>query len=489
MKAIRREVKYLALARGHPNILRMTSLFSCTEEDQGQSTEDEGSEGSAASLSFFPYAIVLQLACGDLHTFIKAEPVSDAIVLEIMVGLMSALCHLHHRQIVHRDVKPENILLDGQRILLADFGIAADLNNPVDMASRVGTPGYAAPEIVTDLGVQVTEKIDLFSSGVVLYFTMYNVLPFEASTNHRMMERTARCRVVYPPLEHRSPKFLVLLKALLMKYPHRRPSASRACQALCSSSHDMQQSAAISESFKALPKKAQNESAHQEIEERDLISPQEPAESGSTPLNQSRSNTHQSQVSEGDAQSQASQGDASVSMPSLSRDETISQSNRCQPQEEQAEGLSATSKMLKHGMEGGQTHKPASSASEAHPKESPNSSPKEKADEPSSAEAQVEKVASNSSKPSGSSGKSGRVWSFVPKISKATLWNPFTSQSSKEPSEMHQESDGVSPQPAEANLDDVQLVPRPPPTQPPAQPFRRSGSQQQADCEKQPLLE
>jgi len=254
----------------------------------------------------------------------------------------------------------------------------------------------------------------------------------------------------------------------------------------------MQQSVAVSESFKALPKKAQNGRAHAEIEERDLISPQGPGESGSAPpLNPSHSYTP-SQVSEGDAQSQASQGNASGSMPSLSRDETlpIPQINRCQPQEEQAEGLSTTSKVIKYGMEGGQTHKSASSASsEAHPKESPNSPPKEKADEPSPAEAQVENVASNSSKPSVSSRRSGLLWSFVPKISKATLRNPFTSQSSKEPSEMHPESDGVRPQPAEADVDDVQLVPRPPATQPPAQPFRRSGSRQQVDCEKQPLLE
>eukprot|EP00435_Cladocopium_sp_Y103_P030019 s2902_g7.t1 len=68
--------------------------------------------------------------------------------VEVMLGLLSALAYVHHLGIVHRDVKCENILLEGNRAILSDFGISCFLSDPESMEKRVGSPGYASPEML-----------------------------------------------------------------------------------------------------------------------------------------------------------------------------------------------------------------------------------------------------------------------------------------------------------------------------------------------------
>ncbi|HEC34263.1 MAG TPA: hypothetical protein ENI37_06050 [Chloroflexi bacterium] len=114
-------------------------------------------------------------ACGE------RMPLDDAVRIAASVG--EALDYAHRRGMVHRDVKPANIMFtsDGQAIL-TDFGIAKIVNVAGLTASgaMVGTPAYISPE--QGLGQAGDERSDIYSLGIVLYQMITGVLPFDADT-------------------------------------------------------------------------------------------------------------------------------------------------------------------------------------------------------------------------------------------------------------------------------------------------------------------
>src|SRR6266568_193697 len=102
-----------------------------------------------------------------------------------------ALAHAHERGVVHRDVKPDNILLDAAtgRALVSDFGIArvgagGGTTGPREV---VGTAEYMSPEQASGLGVDA--RSDLYSLGVVGYYALSGQLPFDARDSYEMLAR------------------------------------------------------------------------------------------------------------------------------------------------------------------------------------------------------------------------------------------------------------------------------------------------------------
>ena len=94
------------------------------------------------------------VACGDLFSFIRNQGglLEETTAALIIRQILLALEYLHDRNIVHRDVKPDNILMTslevGGRVVLADFGCAKLVNQPVQrMTSVVGTLEYCAPYV------------------------------------------------------------------------------------------------------------------------------------------------------------------------------------------------------------------------------------------------------------------------------------------------------------------------------------------------------
>lgn len=104
--------------------------------------------------------------------------VSARQACEIMIGVLDALGAAHDRGLVHRDVKPENILvtIDGQ-VKVTDFGIARAVEDGTKTAGLYGTVAYVSPEQAR--GVQIDNRADLYSAGCVLYELLTGSRPFE----------------------------------------------------------------------------------------------------------------------------------------------------------------------------------------------------------------------------------------------------------------------------------------------------------------------
>ena len=94
--------------------------------------------------------------------------------------LISGLEHVHQQGIIHRDVKPENLVIDREGYLrITDFGIARK-KNQINIKDNSGTPGYMAPEVMFKLGC--TSASDFFAIGVILHECIYGRRPYAGST-------------------------------------------------------------------------------------------------------------------------------------------------------------------------------------------------------------------------------------------------------------------------------------------------------------------
>ena len=115
-----------------------------------------------------------------------ALPASE--VIRVLRDVAWALAYAHGQDVVHRDVKPDNILLEagGRRALIADFGIAAPLNE-ARSAAVVGTVAYLSPEQAH--GERVDHRSDIYGLGVTGYYALSSRLPYPVTTLAALAER------------------------------------------------------------------------------------------------------------------------------------------------------------------------------------------------------------------------------------------------------------------------------------------------------------
>jgi len=149
----------LSLTLNHPNLVR------------GFSGRPEG-EGAFLALEY--------LEEGTLEDSLKKGPLSREVALECLTQIAQALIFLHDKGIIHQDIKPSNIFIDGLTFKLGDFGVAKTRENP-KLFERAGSPFYMAPELLS--GEQISSPAsDAYSFGVMAYELLVGKRPFVGET-------------------------------------------------------------------------------------------------------------------------------------------------------------------------------------------------------------------------------------------------------------------------------------------------------------------
>ncbi|KNA06039.1 hypothetical protein SOVF_184150 [Spinacia oleracea] len=155
------------------------------------------------------------------------EPESKSIGF----SLLQAVLHCHQNGVVHRDIKPDNIMFDpvNKRVKLCDFGSAGFVNEGgATMSEVVGTPYYVAPEILE--GKEYCEKVDVWSAGVVLYITLAGFPPFCGERVEEIFDKVLKGNLRFPfrVFGNFSPSVKDLLRKMICKDVSRRLSAQEA---------------------------------------------------------------------------------------------------------------------------------------------------------------------------------------------------------------------------------------------------------------------
>ena len=182
------------------------------------------------------YILMEYVSGGNLKDYMESRPFSFADIPRIIHDLAAALSYAHGQGIVHRDVKPVNVLMDTQRrvdpsgreivnrrVVLSDFGIAKMLESSniiTHTGAGVGTPEYMSPEQCR--GTMVDARSDIYALGVMLYEMLTGHTPFEAD-NYTAL---AHSHIYEPvPLPSRlNPRISPAVQAVVMKALEKDPS-------------------------------------------------------------------------------------------------------------------------------------------------------------------------------------------------------------------------------------------------------------------------
>jgi serine/threonine protein kinase len=115
---------------------------------------------------------------GDLETFMENNQISELKAKFMLAEIVLALEYLHSKNVIYRDLKPANILLDSYgHVRLADFGLAKEINEQeLSVSTIVGSPAYISPEILAR--ENITKATDKYALGIVMHQLLTNELPF-----------------------------------------------------------------------------------------------------------------------------------------------------------------------------------------------------------------------------------------------------------------------------------------------------------------------
>ena len=171
VQRLRAEAKVVA-ALDHPNIV---PLYEIGEEDG------------------YPYLILKLIPGGDLERHRPRLSRNPRAAVRLMAKVARTVQYAHSHGVLHRDLKPSNILLDLEGVPhVTDFGLARCIETESSLTQTgliLGTPAYMAPEQASGSPGELTEAVDVYGLGAVLYKLLTGRPPFQADTTYEVLEQ------------------------------------------------------------------------------------------------------------------------------------------------------------------------------------------------------------------------------------------------------------------------------------------------------------
>jgi serine/threonine protein kinase len=192
----------------HPNIIKLYDVYIDIKNE-------------------YLYLIMEFCDGGDLSDYINDYTLDLTQVKEFITALKNGLEYLHNRGVVHRDLKPHNLLIKNVQnkliIKIADFGLSAFNQDGGLMQTMCGSPLYMSPEIIEHQ--KYTAKSDLWSIGIIIYQLIYHRHPYENCKNYAELVKLVKTEPIKypskPPVDNLT---IDLLQGLLDKNCHNRIS-------------------------------------------------------------------------------------------------------------------------------------------------------------------------------------------------------------------------------------------------------------------------
>uniref|UniRef100_A0A915AMW4 non-specific serine/threonine protein kinase n=1 Tax=Parascaris univalens TaxID=6257 RepID=A0A915AMW4_PARUN len=184
----------------HPNIIR---LFECVET-------------ISRTFLMMEYA-----GGGELYAFVQERgKLSEDDAKPLYAQIVAAVVHMHSKDIVHRDIKAENVIFAHPGwVKLADFGFSCQVENGAYLSTFCGSPPYAAPELFQDKDYS-GPMVDIWAMGVLLYFMLVGVTPFRGETLNDLTQNILKG--VYSMPDYLSTFAQHLINRMLEANPNRR---------------------------------------------------------------------------------------------------------------------------------------------------------------------------------------------------------------------------------------------------------------------------